>query len=242
MSWLIALGILLALAVLPLGVNLEYDAKGFRARLIAGPIRYGIYPLPKREKKKTAAKPAGQKRGAESKSVQEAGEKPEPTLSPAGETKASQPKKLPTPPPPPPPEKKAQKGGSLKDFLPFVQLGMELVGHFLFRLLTFQNLYVRLILAGEDKGKLAIQYGRTWAALGNLLPLADNRFRIKKRDIQVGCDFEGSETIILVKTDIIVPLGGLVAMGVRYGIRGLMEFLKFKKKRKGGAIHESETT
>ena len=36
MGWLIALGIVIALALLPLGISLRYDAEGFRIRLLAG--------------------------------------------------------------------------------------------------------------------------------------------------------------------------------------------------------------
>ena len=52
MGWLIAAGILVLLAVLPLGVSAIYDEAGPVVRLIAGPTRVCVYPSkPKNEKK-----------------------------------------------------------------------------------------------------------------------------------------------------------------------------------------------
>ena len=63
MGWLITLGILLLLAVLPLGVRIRYNSEGILVKVIAGPVKITVYPLPgkkkkekkKKEPKKTAA-------------------------------------------------------------------------------------------------------------------------------------------------------------------------------------------
>lgn len=70
MGWLIFLGILLLVLLLPLGVSAVYDSEGPRAAILAGPVRIPVYPVkkkekkpkPKKEKKKAAprAKPAKQ--------------------------------------------------------------------------------------------------------------------------------------------------------------------------------------
>lgn len=52
MGWLIALGVIVILAVLPLGVWVKYDSDGPEARLIAGPVRILLYPRPKKQEKK----------------------------------------------------------------------------------------------------------------------------------------------------------------------------------------------
>lgn len=245
MSWLITLGVLGILAALPIGVRLRYDEEGFFARVIVGPLSFALYPFPKKEKKQKKKKAGkGETVGAE---IPPAREPPassgapqtdgtQKALPPQPEgTQAAQPgetqKALPKPPQPPP-EPKTRKGGRILDFLPFVKLVLELGGDFLFRLLTFDRIFVRVILASGDKGALAMNYGKTWAALGNLLPLLDSRFRIKKRDIQVGCDFEASQSRILARADIRVTLGGVLVLVVHYGVRGLIEFIKFKRKQK----------
>ena len=51
MGWWITLAILVLLAILPLGVSVFYDAAGVRLRVIAGFIRFTIFPAKKKEKK-----------------------------------------------------------------------------------------------------------------------------------------------------------------------------------------------
>lgn len=223
MGWWIALGVLVLLAILPLGGRVHYNSQGVRAWILAGPIRIGVYPLKKKEKKKPKKKP----------------EKEPDTPAPAQEAKKEPP--LPEPPKPPKPDKKKETGGSLLDFLPLVRLGLNLLGDFR-RKIRVNNLYVRLVLASSDPADLGIQYGRVWAALGNLMPRVERIVKIKKRDIQVGCDFEASQTVIVCHLDLTITLGRLIALGVCYGIRALKELLILKKKRKGGAYHEPETT
>ena len=52
MGWLIAAGILVLLAVLPLGVSAVYDAGGALAKLIVGPVRLTLYPAKSGKEKK----------------------------------------------------------------------------------------------------------------------------------------------------------------------------------------------
>ena len=51
MGWLITLGILLLLAILPVGVRLRYNSEGVLVKLIAGPVKIVLFPRPKKEKK-----------------------------------------------------------------------------------------------------------------------------------------------------------------------------------------------
>lgn len=51
MGWLIALGIIILLLVLPLGVSAVYDSEGPRVAILAGPARIPVYPVKKKDKK-----------------------------------------------------------------------------------------------------------------------------------------------------------------------------------------------
>lgn len=51
MGWLIALGILILLLILPLGVSAVYDSQGPRVSILAGPVRIPVYPAKKKDKK-----------------------------------------------------------------------------------------------------------------------------------------------------------------------------------------------
>lgn len=205
----IAAAIVLILAVLPLGVRVRYNSAGLILRVIAGPLKITVFPRKKKPKKqKVKQKKPKEEQNAESS---------------ASEDKPPQ-------PPEAQPEQK-EKGGSIARFLPFIKLGLKFLGDFR-RKLRLDNLYVRLILAGDDPCDLAANYGRIWAAVGNLMPQLERLFVIKKRDIQVECDFTASETCVVAHLDITITLGRLLALALVYGVRVLIEFLSMK--RKGG--------
>ena len=95
---------------------------------------------------------------------------------------------------------------------------------------------LKLIMAGDDPCDLAVNYGRAWAAVGNLMPQLEKWFVIKKRNIEVECDFEATQTLVIARLDLTITLGRLLTAVFKAAIRGLVEFLKLKKKRKGGAV------
>ena len=206
--WITA-AFLLALAILPLGIHVRYNEAGFLLRVIAGPLKITVFPRKKKPKKQKAKQ---KKQNAE--------KSPESTDS--GDNPPQPPKPLPEP---------KEKGGSLTRFLPLVRLGLKFLGDFR-RKLRVDNLCLRLILAGDDPCDLAVNYGRVWAAASNLMPQLERLFVIKKRDIQVECDFTAEEISVIAHVDITITLGRLLTLASVYGIRVLFEFLSMK--RKGG--------
>ena len=92
-----------------------------------------------------------------------------------------------------------------------------------------------MILAGGDPCDLAVNYGKAWTAVGNIMPHLERFLVIKKRDIQIKCDFVDAKTTIYVCLDLTITLGRLIWLLVRYGVRALKEYLTIMKKRKGGA-------
>ena len=132
-------------------------------------------------------------------------------------------------------EKKQEKGGSITDLLPLLQIVFDFLGEFR-RKLRVDRLELKLILAGGDPCNLAINYGKAWAAVGNLMPQLERFFVIKKRDVNVECDFVGSQTLIIARLELTITIGRILSMAVRYGIRALREYLKIINKRKGGNV------
>ena len=208
MGWRIARGILVLLAILPLGVGLRYNWEGIRRWVIAGPMKITLLPKKKKPQKKKAEK------------------------KPEKEEKTEKPKESPSAPAPEKPEEK--KGGSVTDFLPLVRVALDLLGDFR-RKLRVNRLELEVKLAGDDPCDLAVNYGRACAAVANLMPQLERAFVIKKRHVWVGCDFEGDQTLIYGRLDLTITLGRIVWLAVRYGIRALRVFLKINKQRKGGA-------
>ena len=62
MGWLIAFIILFLLAILPLGASIKYNSEGPLVRIIAGPIRFTVFPMKKKEKKEKKPKEKKQKK------------------------------------------------------------------------------------------------------------------------------------------------------------------------------------
>ena len=209
----ITLGILTVLAILPLGVRVHYDADGPLVKIVLGPIKFTVFPRPKKEPKET-------KKPEEKKPEKKAEEDNLP--------------KPPQPPPEPKPKKEKTQGGSLTDFFPFVKLIFDFLGDFR-RKLRMKELYLRLILASDDPCDLAVNYGKTWAAVGNLIPALERWFVIKKRDVEVECDFTASEVKVIARLEITITLGRLLSLVAVYACRGIKEFIVFRNKRKGGA-------
>ena len=137
---------------------------------------------------------------------------------------------------PPKPEEKPKKasGGPITDFLPLVKIVLDMLGAFRHRL-RLNMLELKLVMAADDPCDLAVNYGRAWAAVGNLMPRLERVFVIKKRNIEVECDFEASQTLVTARLDLTITLGRIIATAVVYGVKALVEFMKIKNKRKGGA-------
>jgi len=202
MGWWITLGILAAIAILPVSASIRYNEDGPQVRIIAGPIRIQVFPGKKEKEPKKEKKPEKKPK------VKKQGPKAEP--------------------------KPKKKGGSLKDFLPLVQVALDFLGEFP-RKLRINRLELKLVMAGGDPADLAINYGRAWAALGNLWPKLEGLFVIRKRDVEVECDFTAEHTLITAWVDISITIGRIISLAVRYGIRALKEFMKIRKQSKGGA-------
>ena len=206
MGWLITLGVITLLAILPLGVSAVYNSNGFLAFLIAGPLRIKLFPISKKPK------PKKDKQKNKKKSPSDVpAKKKEPTKKDDN-----------------------RSGGSIADFLPLLKIGLALLNDFR-RKLRVNRLEVKLILAGGDPCDLAVNYGKAWAAVGNLMPHLERFLVIKKRDIQVECDFVGASTLIFAHVDLTITLGRIIYIAVYHGIRAVAAYLKIMNKRKGGA-------
>jgi len=197
---------------LPIGVSALYGADGPFVRLIVGPFRFLVFPRKK--------KPNGKKDKKTKKTVKASHAIKEKDKSADSEKKA---------------------GGSIADFFPLVSLVLDFLTGFRSKL-RINRLEVKLILAGGDPCDLAINYGRAWTAVGNLFPLLERAFVIKKRDVEVECDFESGETKIYAHLDLTITIGRILSLAVWHGLRILFKFIKIMNMRKGGMNNESKSS
>lgn len=213
MGWVIALAILFLLAIAPLGVSVLYDTAGPLVRVVAGPLKIRVFPLKKRPKKDKPKKEKTKKGKLKKKAKHPvSGGMPDSGKNPAPK----------------------QSGGSLQDFLPLVQVVLDLLNDLRCKL-RVDCLKLHLTMAADDPCDLAINYGRMNATVAGLIAQLERFLVIKKRDVHIGCDFTASETVVLARLDLTITLGRILALAVRYGIRALTTFLKIKKQQEGGA-------
>lgn len=202
MGWLIAAGVLVFIAILPVGVSALYNEDGPLVNLLIGPVKILLFPGKKKESKEKKEKPKKAKKSEK-------------------ETSGSK-------------KKTKKKGGSIQDFLPLVDKVLDFLDAFR-RKLRVDHLEMKFVLGGSDPCDMAVNYGKAWAALGNLMPLLNRAFVIKKRDLEVECDFLADTTVITARLDLTITVGRVLSLLVVQGIPALREFLKLMKKRKGGA-------
>lgn len=221
-GWLIFLGIIVAIGILPVGASVRYDESGPLVKLLLGPLKLLLYPRPKKEKK-TEQKEENPKKEKKPKP-----DKQKEAPIPDGPPEGAPSKKL----------EKPKKGGSLLDFLPLVDVVLDMLSSLVGRL-RVNDLQLHLILAGDDPADLAINYGRAQAAGATLLAQLNRFLVIKKQDVQIQCDFTSDNTTVLAQVDLTITVGRVIGWAVGYGIKALVTFLKIKKQQdkqdEGGA-------
>lgn len=201
MGWLIAFGLLLLIALIPLGIRLIYNQDGLYLSFLAGWIRIALYPREKKDKSK------------------EKKDKPDRKKTSGQNAKG----------------KEKTQGGKLKDFMPLVDTALAFLGS-LRKKLRVRQLVFHLVMAADDPCDLAVNYGKAWAAVGNILPLLEQIFVIKKRDVEVQCDFTAETTTLYVRFDLTITIGRALSLILKYGIRALRQYLRIIKSNKGGAV------
>jgi len=223
MGWLITLGILLLIGLLPLGVSAVYDEDGVLVRIIAGPLKIQVFPASgkKRPKKEKPAEKAEKKQ-----------KKNEIKQQKTASTDAASGKSEPA---------AKKKGGPITDFLPLVKVLLKFLDGFR-RKLRVNVLELKLIMAADDPCDLAVNYGRAWAAVGNLMPALDRVFVIQKRNVEVECDFTADKTRVLARLDLTITIGRILGLTFALIGRAGIELIKIVMKRKGGAVNEPKSS
>lgn len=130
-------------------------------------------------------------------------------------------------------EDKKTGDGKLSDFLPLLEKVLIFVIE-LRRRLVIKDLQLKIRMAGDDPSDLSIQYGRAWIALGNLIPQLERLFILKKRDIDLSCDYTSNESYVFARAVICISLGRLLWIAIFHGRHVLKQYLKIYNERKGG--------
>ena len=223
---LFLLVLLLLVLLLPARVRVVLRQEKFFLWVGLGPFRLRLLPWKEKKPKK-----------------QKKSEKPE----------EAKPQKRETPPSPPPqaarpgeaagpaPQIRKEKestpvsGGMEKLDIPYIMdlihLGLSAMEQFR-RALRVDRFLLDCAIATGDAAKTAMAYGAAAAGVGMFLPLLEENLRVRKKDIQVICDFEGTESQIFLE----VQVSALVFQLLIIGIKVLRGFLRLRKQHDQEAV------
>ena len=211
MGFLFVLGVLLLIGAIPLSLDAKYGENGPLIQFGLGPVSYTLYPRPKLEEKKPKK-----------------AEKNQPSQETPWASQTKPPKQSQQAP------QKTEKGGSVTDFLPLIKVLLGFLKG-LRRKLRVKHLELKLVLAHGDPCDLAVNYGRTWALIGSLIPQLEQIFVIQKQDVDVQCDFTAEKTTIYARAKLSIPLYRLLGLTGKYGFQALREYFTLRNKGKGRA-------
>jgi hypothetical protein len=196
MGWIIALGILVVIALLPVGITAQYSGDDPDIRLIIGPFR-------------RKSKPSGIN-----------------YLELIDTLYAEEPM---------PGTQNGDPPSVLKRFLSQMRSLLMLLSEAR-RVVRVKRLDLKIVLGGDDPCDLALIYGTASAALWNLLAALERLFVIKKRDVQLLCDFDATQTTIDARVDITLPVYRLISFLWRYVMRLVKLEMRNQNMQKGGAV------
>lgn len=233
-GWWIALGVILLLFVillLPLGISFRFDDAGLRIGVIIGLLKLTVFPNKWLKKIDWAGLLSKKSKPAEGTASPKPDSQPEGQIQPVGEpAQPQQPKTSSLEQ-----IKDLLQGGQLKEFIPLVELLLELLDDFRWKL-RVNRIELQFVLACDDPCDLAILYGQAWSAVGNLFPILERSMVIKKRNIEILCDFMADKPRVKARLDLTITIGRLLLLGGKHGIKILLKFLDIYKTFKGGAI------
>ena len=216
---LITVLILVILGMLKIGVRVQYLEKQLTVTLLIS--RWKLVLLG-REKKKKPTKPVKVKEKAEKKKLQK------PAAKAASVSGA--------------PQKPKQKG-KLK---PWIQAVMEywreifdIIGKVLTSP-TLDDLQLEIRIGGDPE-KCAMTYGKICAAVGAVLPVVENTFRIRKRRIELYPCFDREDLQIAADVSITIQIYEIMALVVALLGLGLKIFLKARNNKKAVQQYESSS-
>ena len=111
-----------------------------------------------------------------------------------------------------------------------IRLALDLLGK-LRRKLLVRHLTLHAFFGGRDAARAAIGYGRAWAAIGAVMPVLENSFRIESRDVGAYLDYGLDQPRLLLELDVRMRLGTALVLALGAGVRLLGIFTKSSKNK-----------
>lgn len=234
MGWLIALGVLLFINLLPLGAHIVYDENGVVLKMVLGHVQIPL--LPQKEKLPKQGEISGEDRKPEKEDSAEQKRKKAEKKQAAAEKKLRKKKKPKDPKP---------LGAVIDTFMPLVKLGLKAIADIRW-LPTIRKLKMRITYGGADAGTAAMNYGKAWGIIGAGMAMLTRNLRIRKYDVQPELDYSCEKVRISADATVFLTLGRLMCYLIRYGVGALKILIRInkqeKKEKKEKAVQKNESS
>ena len=206
----VLLAVIIIIALLRIGVRVEYGANGFTASARIGPVSMRVFP----RKVETPEKAEKKKKQREAKKAKKA-------------IKAKRAKKAKK-------EPEKEKPGAFKIFLDMIPVAKKTLGR-LRRRLLIKNLTIRFTAGGEDPSKTGLTFGAANAAFNTIMPALETVFRIRRRRLSAAADFSADRPEIYVKA--IISLAVWEIVYIAFAILPAVGIISGKTSRKDELSH-----
>ena len=143
-------------------------------------------------------------------------------------------KKKPEKPKKPKPQKKREEaepgnGEKLPLLWELLPVALRAAGS-LRRKISVDLLEVHILLAGSDPASVAVAYGSVNAIIGMVLPLLEQNFHIRQRDIRTAADFQRAHSEVRAKAALSLTVGQGVTFALRFGWQALSVLLRWRRQ------------
>ena len=111
-----------------------------------------------------------------------------------------------------------KNGGKLSEITDIVTVALGMLGRAITSI-RIDNLQADVIIATDDAFKTAMAYGSAAAGCGILLPVIENNFKIKKKEITAHADFESGEMRVSLNAQVSIAVWQVLWLGIVFAWR-----------------------
>lgn len=98
------------------------------------------------------------------------------------------------------------------------------------RKISVDLLEAHILLAGSDPASVATAFGSANAIIGMVLPLLEQNFHIRQRDIRTAADFQRTHSEVQAKVALSLTVGQGVTFALRFGWQALGVLLRWRRQ------------
>lgn len=99
------------------------------------------------------------------------------------------------------------------------------------RKISVDLLEAHILMAGGDPASVAVAFGSANAIIGMVLPLLEQNFHIRQRDIRTAVDFQRAHSEVWAKLSLSLTVGQGVAFALHLGWQSLCVLMRWRRQQ-----------